>query len=328
MSDHKNSLTTLEVLERFQRAHGETYDYSEFEYVNSSTPGTIICRDHGEFSQRPNLHWGGAGCNKCRYEARVGIYRDTKEEVLRKFYEVHGERYSYELFEEYQGTDIKIPIVCSDHGEFQLSPRNHWAGTGCWDCSREVHPRQYSQGKVLEIFHEIHGNLYDYSSVEYVKNNYKVSIICKTHGVFQQSPQSHWNGRGCPSCAEQIYVSKPESIWATFLKENLCGSLKPTYYVTEGGRGAVDMYFECTTHGRFVIEYDGQYWHSLPESYRKDLTKTEKLSNLGIRVVRLRAVEKASKPVLPDIPGAINIHISSGPTEKYLDEIKTKLGIK
>lgn len=38
---------------------------------------------------------------------------------------------------------------------------------------------------------KIHGDKYDYSRVEYVKNNLKVIIICRVHGEFVQPPKNH-----------------------------------------------------------------------------------------------------------------------------------------
>jgi hypothetical protein len=46
-----------------------------------------------------------------------------------------------------------------------------------------------------------HGDLYDYSLVEYVNNTTKVTIICKEHGSFEQKPNGHMNGKGCLLCA-------------------------------------------------------------------------------------------------------------------------------
>ncbi len=45
-----------------------------------------------------------------------------------------------------------------------------------------------------------HDNKYDYSLVNYVKNNVKVIIICPIHGEFQQTPGSHLLKVGCPLC--------------------------------------------------------------------------------------------------------------------------------
>lgn len=54
-------------------------------------------------------------------------------------------------------------------------------------------------GKSLSI----HGTKYDYSLVRYINNTTKVSIICKKHGVFEQTPHNHLCGNGCPSCGRE-----------------------------------------------------------------------------------------------------------------------------
>ena len=47
----------------------------------------------------------------------------------------------------------------------------------------------------------IHGSIYDYSLVDYKNNKTKVNIICQDHGVFEQRPDNHLQGNGCPKCA-------------------------------------------------------------------------------------------------------------------------------
>ena len=44
------------------------------------------------------------------------------------------------------------------------------------------------------------GNKYDYSKVEYVNSKTKMTIICPLHGEFLQTPNKHYDGRGCPKC--------------------------------------------------------------------------------------------------------------------------------
>ena len=47
---------------------------------------------------------------------------------------------------------------------------------------------------------KIHGDKYDYSKVNYIRNKNKVIIICKKHGEFEQNPNSHLKGNGCQKC--------------------------------------------------------------------------------------------------------------------------------
>lgn len=48
----------------------------------------------------------------------------------------------------------------------------------------------------------IHGDKFDYSSTIYINSTTKVNIHCNTcHKNFDQSPNAHANGNGCPHCA-------------------------------------------------------------------------------------------------------------------------------
>lgn len=50
----------------------------------------------------------------------------------------------------------------------------------------------------------IHGDLYNYDKVLYVKNDQKVIIICNTcHCEFLQAPREHTYGSGCQKCARK-----------------------------------------------------------------------------------------------------------------------------
>ena len=57
---------------------------------------------------------------------------------------------------------------------------------------------------------------YDYSLVDYTDSKTKVKIICPKHGVFEQIPSGHLNGRGCSKCKE----SKGEKIIRAYLMGN------------------------------------------------------------------------------------------------------------
>jgi hypothetical protein len=47
----------------------------------------------------------------------------------------------------------------------------------------------------------VHGEKYDYSKVEYVRNKTPVEIVCPQHGSFFQKPNAHVSSRsGCPKC--------------------------------------------------------------------------------------------------------------------------------
>lgn len=70
-------------------------------------------------------------------------------------------------------------------------------------------PQDVKNQWYIQKFQEVHGDRYDYSKVEYKTTRDKIVIICKEHGEFLQTPNSHLNGRGCPQCSPQ--QQKPTS---------------------------------------------------------------------------------------------------------------------
>ena len=55
----KSKLDNNSFVERARKIHGNKYDYSKVNYVDSLTPVCIICPEHGEFWQRPSAHLSG-----------------------------------------------------------------------------------------------------------------------------------------------------------------------------------------------------------------------------------------------------------------------------
>ena len=66
--------------------------------------------------------------------------------------------------------------------------------------------KAYTLTEILNKLSIIHNNIYDYSLItEYQNKNQKVDIICKLHGVFNQSIGNHlYHRTGCPECGFKI----------------------------------------------------------------------------------------------------------------------------
>jgi len=58
----------------------------------------------------------------------------------------------------------------------------------------------YNNKKFIEKAILIHHDLYDYSLINYKSSTEKIKIVCKKHGIFEQSPVKHLIGHGCPIC--------------------------------------------------------------------------------------------------------------------------------
>lgn len=51
---------------------------------------------------------------------------------------------------------------------------------------------------------KIHGDRYDYSKVNYINAKTKINIICKEHGIFEQTPSNHLSKYNCQKCAKNF----------------------------------------------------------------------------------------------------------------------------
>lgn len=194
-------LTNIEFINRAKDIHNNKYGYSSADYINSSIKIVIICNKHGNFEQTPNNHLSGNGCPKC-----AGKHVTTKE-FINKARDIHNDKYDYSLVD-YENCKLKIKIICSEHGEFEQTPNSHLDGNGCPKCSG-LH-------KTTENFMNeanfIHNNKYDYSLVNYTNSQTKIIIMCPMHGKFEQTPNSHLSGKGCPLCKQSKGENKIEEL--------------------------------------------------------------------------------------------------------------------
>ncbi|MFP4403897.1 MAG: hypothetical protein ACLFPJ_06095 [Candidatus Woesearchaeota archaeon] len=127
--------------------------------------------------------------------------RKTTEQFIKESKEKHGDRYDYSLVE-YVNCKIKVIIICKKHGLFLQRPDDHIRKQGCPACGKEM--IIFKRTKTKDIFTkqsiDTHGYKYDYSLVNYITGKTKVKIICKEHGIFEQTPNSHLSGKGCSMC--------------------------------------------------------------------------------------------------------------------------------
>lgn len=118
-----------DIIGKFNKAHGDRYDYSKFEYKGDRISSTIICPAHGEFQQIPNVHAKGHGCPSCSKNKRL-----TTDEFIKSASNRHP-NYIYD-FVNYKNMHSKVKIVCPSHGEFQQIPLHHLKGVGCPKCNQ------------------------------------------------------------------------------------------------------------------------------------------------------------------------------------------------
>lgn len=64
-SDSAQKHSKKQFTKRADIVHNKKYDYTNVEYVNTSTKVNIVCPKHGSFMQTPKSHLEGHGCSAC-----------------------------------------------------------------------------------------------------------------------------------------------------------------------------------------------------------------------------------------------------------------------
>lgn len=117
----------------------KNYNYDNFIYKGHKTKGEIFCpkNGHGLFLQTPGHHLEGVGCPKCANESIGEFFRLTKDDVIKRAFEIHKNDYDYSLILEYRLIGIKLPIKCNKCNViFWQSAKSHTTDKhGCPTCS-------------------------------------------------------------------------------------------------------------------------------------------------------------------------------------------------
>jgi hypothetical protein len=149
-------------------------------------------------------------CQKCLQKRSYSRKRMTEIEkkFIDKLEKIYRGLYIYEIGSGYKTCGTPVDIKCIRHGitykqtpETLVNKKQH----GCKSCyDYKIRVKSY-----LNFFFEskkIHNDTYIYSLINIPSGTYKdhhtkMPIICKIHGKFEQTPNSHTQGSGCHVCA-------------------------------------------------------------------------------------------------------------------------------
>lgn len=246
---------TQTFITKAKAIHGDLYDYSLVDYINSKTKVKIICYKHGVFEQTPNAHLDGHGCKMCAYDYRHELFSKSRDKFVEDAQKIHGTKYDYSQ-SNYINNHKKVKIICPEHGIFTQTPANHLRGVGCPICSKEnsrlkkIIPKE----QIINKANLIHNNRYDYDLQDYNGTHSYVRIKCPVHGWYTQYFKDHLAGCGCPKC---VRISQQK------VYERLCNHFKNENILYEVGHKVVswieklrfDIYFPKYN---IAVEYNGQ----------------------------------------------------------------------
>lgn len=328
----KGKRTTEDFIKEAKSIHGDKYDYSLTKYIHAKEKVTIICPEHGPFEQEAYSHLKGRHCRKCHYKKFCGTNKLSQEEAIRKFREVHGDRFDYSKVK-YIRANKKVTIICPIHGEFEQSPADHFTN-GCKKCSFENlgKIRTLDSSVWLERFKEVHGNKFDYTESNIERSTDKIAIMCPVHGEFKQTPADHLI-HNCPKCSLAKVVSNKEQEVVDYITSIYSGTIKTSNRQIIKPKELDIVLPELNV----AIEFDGLYWHSdqtntLPQYH---LNKTKSCLKKCYQLIHIFEDEWTNKQeatklllkqiiapnLIPDLPN--NITISTPSNQNYKDFLNT-----
>lgn len=268
----KLKFDTNKFIELSRKVHGNKYDYSKAIYVDYHTKLTIICDEHGEFSQNPDHHISGQGCKSCWFKKNSKKLTKTNEEFIEDVKRIFGDKYSFEKTN-YVNDNTDVIITCKNHGDFTQKPHYLMDKSGCRKCSNK-----YSRDKntFIEQANVKHNFKYNYSKIIYENSKSEIEIICPKHGSFFIQANRHLRGKSCKECnPNKSTISGKEIEWINSLNIK---NLKTQFKIKIPGRHKLiaDAYDENTNT---VYEFHGDYFHGnpsifKPNEYNKLLKKT------------------------------------------------------
>lgn len=237
------------------------------------------------------------GCSKCAIGERANKRRLNIQEYVDKATKQHGNKYDYSQVC-YKGNNKKIKIICSVHGPYLQSPYAHLAGKGCPLCGRWS---LLNTNIFKERSEKAHGKKFDYSLVGYKNSRTKVKIKCLKHNhIFEQTPQNHMKGQGCPICLE----SQGEKRICSYLDARKIIYKREKTFKECRDKGLLYFDFYLPDY-KTCIEFDGLQ-HYQPIEYfggevvfektkKSDFLKNSFCKKIGINLIRISYKIKSSE---------------------------------
>tara|TARA_B110000285_G_scaffold139174_1_gene155748 strand:+ start:49 stop:1500 length:1452 start_codon:yes stop_codon:yes gene_type:complete len=252
----KSDILTDIFIENSKKKHGDKYDYSKSKYEHNLKEVIIICPEHGKFKQLPKVHKRGGGCQDCGRIKTANGRRSNTDKFIEDAKKIHGDKYNYSKVD-YKSAREPVTIICKKHDEFSQTPNGHLSKeAGCRKCSTNTNAIKATKSttQFIEDAKKIHGETYDYSKVDYKSAREPVTIICKKHDEFSQTPNGHLSKkRGCRRCGIKKITNTKE-----FIEEakKIHGETYD-YSKVEYKISMEPVTLICKTHGDFQIRPNG-----------------------------------------------------------------------
>ena len=175
----------------------------------------------------------------------------TTDDFIEKSNIIHKGLYDYSKTN-YKSNNENVIIICKSHGEFLQRAHLHKNGSGCPKCANILNgnKKRGLKESFVESAKIIHGDSYIYDKVIYLGSAIKVTILCPIHGDFKQTPSSHLNKNGCPTCGKEISIGKRKK-WTYDSFKEAVQKLHPDliFDKTNYIKPTEKILYDCPLHG-------------------------------------------------------------------------------
>lgn len=208
-------MTFEEFIQKAKAIHGDKYDYSKVEYVNTITKVSIVCPVHGEFLQSPKKHLYGQGCSKCHHISLANRFSLGQDEFIKRANLIHNNFYDYNEVD-YINVHTHVKIICPSHGMFKQAPASHLKGHGCPVCADIINgnrKRKWTNEKCIA-----EAKKYT-TKTSFQKGNPTAYLYARKNGLLNhfdwfkiiKNPNGYWTKERCAEESRK-YSSKKEFV--------------------------------------------------------------------------------------------------------------------
>ena len=276
-------LTYEFVKEQIEKVKG--YKLLSKEYVNNKTKMQVKCPKGHVYEVHWNNFKSGKRCKKCLNERNRHSYDYVKESIEK----VKG----YKLLSKtYIDCDTKMDVQCPEGHVYKAKFRHFdFMKQRCPVCNninksnRQRLPYNYVKNQIEKV------KGYKLLSKEYVRNNLPLDMLCPEGHKYKQSYSSFQQGHRCSTCFEKYTISKGEKEVLKYVKNFIHSDLIIPNDRTQIVNSLTGHYLELDIYIPSLnkaIEYNGTYWHSLPNKIIKDQEKVKQCKEKGIDLLIIK----------------------------------------
>lgn len=281
------------VLTRLEEKYPD-YNFKKFVYRGQSTPGVVICPQHGEVLRTyKDMMRTDSACELCSSTIKLSTNQFIQQ--LKDLYT--DDPLEYEFLEmNYTGALEKVQIRCNQHGLFQVRPNDLKSPPYIRICPKcSIEKRSSEQKHTLETFLQTIPETFkkedNFFETEYVSYKDEMAISCNIHGKYLITPGAYKRGYRCQKCASSSKSSQEFELF-DFIK-TICPEAQSRKKFKELNL-ELDIFIPSKNIG---IEYNGLFFHrrithldkmgSFMASKTTLLEKTVEFQKLGIRIIHI-----------------------------------------